>query len=959
MAPPFKLTPPQRQFLLMYMGDFIKRQAEKKLSLFWPLFFKAWFAAYPEHASLELPVPGSPEQRPLTAAETKALGDAIQTKKAQLTNCFRNGRQKLVSATNGAADSAIAAVLSRILKLGPAKRQRTHQPIEIFQKRNPELIKAALVEAGYDLLNSKNDADEDDDWTDESEDSPAARAKRAKSQRMRLRTQTVRILWNEAEPDEREAVQEELEEEKLKAAVEAQQKSEGLSPGTPAQRQEGIDGLETLFTAVHRAIFELMGWVGFTICGGPNPRMNGDLTLKIFCFGETDEGNDFEACYVDFNKNIVQAFQDFLRLCFSEESCASWATQTTAPSVLDGRTVERINSEVPQEAPAPTTTTKKQSKTKSKTTKSKSKTKPKKTTSSTEIGPSEVHSASDDAPSAPDDAPTTPLRTEDLVLPSENADLASESPGPEGTWFLSDEPEDVPSTTHQWPAGMTAPLSPEAATALGTIERGGLPNLATMAIDPQLLDHSDDPLSRLPESTSHVSYPKPKPARTSTSTTAPTAVTTEPIVVGPTINVDGYNFPLTSAGHSPAASTSAIPSGSADPFRRSELFSVFASRQPLPSVFPSTPYIPSKAFQSAFNTRSPIAPPTSQSRQTWAARTTLATIADHNQGKSDTSHANNSSSSPPPATSTPSSPPAPAAPASHPIAPPSTPSSPPAPAAPASHPIAPPSTLPSPPAPAAPVSRPVAAEPPLAPILPLSRPAVQPPTPKTTRKTSTASAAKKESAAIHAAKVAVVEDSVKKPRGRPRRSPLANDITNDLIGDPASTPLSPPSTSMTPAALPATSPPSMNIPSTSTTSAPAAPPSADIPEIPRGNVNICVDPGRFGNRFHAKLAAEKEKKEKAAAAAAKKKGWVQREVAGATVVTFNGPATSTSATDPPARTSARGRPLKTAKRPDGTDVQAVTKGTRKAVAAEASVPAAGNKRKAASAPTTTKPSGKR
>ncbi|KAK7022548.1 hypothetical protein R3P38DRAFT_2780549 [Favolaschia claudopus] len=879
MAPPFKLTPAQRQFHLMYMGDFMKRQAEKKLGLFWPLFFKAWFAAFPEHANIGLPVPGSPEQRPLTDAENTALGDAIKTKKGQLVNSFRNNRQKLVSASNGAADSAIAAVLSRILKLGPTKRQRAHQPIEIFQKRNPELIRAALVEAGYDLLNRRNDEDEDDDWTDESEDSPAARAKVLKSQRMRLRTRVVRGLWDEADPEEREAVDEELEAEKGRLAEGASaEKPEDELPGTPAERQEGIDGLETLFTAVHKAIFQMMGWVGFTICGGPNPRMNGDLSLKIFCFGETDEGHDFEACYSDFHKNIIQAFQEFLRLCFSEQDCAAWAAPTAASSVSDGRTVERVAPEVPEETVSATATKKK---TKSKSTK-KSKSKPKKTTSSTDVDATAVVPTSDDVP-------TPALASEDPALPSENGEMESESPGPEPMPFLPDEPEHVPSTTHRWPAGMTAPLSPEAATAIGTIERGGLPNLATMAIDPQLLDHPEDPPSCLPESTSPALFPKPKPAsRTSTSTTAATAVTAEPIAVGPTVNVDGYNFPLTLASHSPAASTPATPSGSADPFRRPELFSAFASRQTPSSVFPSTPYIPSKAFQSAFNTRSPIALPTSPSRQTWAARTALSIIADHDQGKN-MSQNSSSSSSPSPAPLTTSAPPAatasnpvappatpsapPAATASNPVAPPATPSAPPA--ATASNPVAPPATLSAPPASVASHTSPAATpEPPSAPILPRSRPAVQPP--KTSRKTSSASAAKKESAAAQAAKIAVVEGSVKKPRGRPRRSPLANDITNDLIDDPAEpTPPSPPSTLTT----------------------------------PTGTINICIDPGRFGNRYHAQAGSGEGEERKGGSRRR------QEEGLGATGSGWGPPSSPLTAPPPlppppipPARTSARGRP---------------------------------------------------
>ena len=41
------------------------------------------------------------------------------------------------------------------------------------------------------------------------------------------------------------------------------------------------------------------------------------LLLHSVCFGQTPAGNDFEACCVEFDKNIIQPFQDFVRICFS------------------------------------------------------------------------------------------------------------------------------------------------------------------------------------------------------------------------------------------------------------------------------------------------------------------------------------------------------------------------------------------------------------------------------------------------------------------------------------------------------------------------------------------------------------------------------------------------------------------------------------------------------------------
>ncbi|KAF8202792.1 hypothetical protein K438DRAFT_1965267 [Mycena galopus ATCC 62051] len=70
--------------------------------------------------------------------------------------------------------------------------------------------------------------------------------------------------------------------------------------------------------------------------------MGGDLTMKIVCFGETPAGNDFEACCVDFDKNLVQRFQEFLRLCFSNQDIAKWAFPGMEDIASDERTVERV-----------------------------------------------------------------------------------------------------------------------------------------------------------------------------------------------------------------------------------------------------------------------------------------------------------------------------------------------------------------------------------------------------------------------------------------------------------------------------------------------------------------------------------------------------------------------------------------------------------------------------------------
>ncbi|KAJ6557422.1 hypothetical protein B0H10DRAFT_1967323 [Mycena sp. CBHHK59/15] len=185
-------------------------------------------------------LPEGPDARQLTQDELATLGAAIQARKGQLDNWFRNQRKKIGNA-NGPATRVGANVFERFLKLSATKRQRAHQAIEIFQKRNPDLIKAELTKAGYDALTETNKGDDEDDWTDETEDSAAARLKRTKSDRMRMRTRVVQGLWAEASDEEREAVGAEVLEEKRKLHEEELQREKSsaeLKSTSPWELQE-------------------------------------------------------------------------------------------------------------------------------------------------------------------------------------------------------------------------------------------------------------------------------------------------------------------------------------------------------------------------------------------------------------------------------------------------------------------------------------------------------------------------------------------------------------------------------------------------------------------------------------------------------------------------------------------------------------------------------------------------
>lgn len=81
MAPPTWATPVQTKFLQGWMADFLSRQAEGKLHLFWPPVQEAWFKKWPEHANVQLPLPSDASARALTKEELDLVGAAITKRK--------------------------------------------------------------------------------------------------------------------------------------------------------------------------------------------------------------------------------------------------------------------------------------------------------------------------------------------------------------------------------------------------------------------------------------------------------------------------------------------------------------------------------------------------------------------------------------------------------------------------------------------------------------------------------------------------------------------------------------------------------------------------------------------------------------------------------------------------------------------------------------------------------------
>ncbi|KAJ6510907.1 hypothetical protein C8R45DRAFT_1162115 [Mycena sanguinolenta] len=939
MAPPTWATPEQTAFLQTWMPAFIQRQAEGKLPSFWPSMAEAWFLKYPEYIPPAPPLPndGLPlsdeDQEELAKAERARRKKALSRRRGQLENWFRNHSKKV------GAPAANKTMVERIFRAsGDPKRRRLHQAIELFQTRNPELIKAALVEAGYDLLNSGREPDEADDWADKSADTAEASTKRNKSTRMRVRTHVVRELFDQASEAELVAIKEDLEIERAKMEEEAllEAKKPKLLSRTPSERQQGIDALDGVFTDIHKASNLASGWVGMTIFGGPNPRMNGKLTLKVICSGQTPAGNDFEACCVDFDKKVIHPFQDFLRICFGAEDSANWKLPPLLEPAMDTTPVLRVP--VMEPSGESVTTTKKPKKKK----KSKKSTESKKSEKNKSPAAAAVSDAEEGAESTmeanhsenellppisrcaspnvgedffDDQSPMDDFDGADAFSPTLNT--GTDSPALWSSNVVS------PTPPSPWPPGMTAPLDPQEAEAIATRERGGSTNHATMAIDPRLLEHD------APDITPAQPPPGPRPAYRGSGFT-PTSDSTRQIYRPSTFfeAFRGSKTPQTAPtapsrstlNTTPSPTTQTTPAAPSFDFRSTFNTAASLTTQTMPAA-------PSFNFRSALNTTSPStmspvsskpspssSPLASKSSKGLAAKMIASIVKSHIPG----SPASTLPSPSQPATSSTSThtltvplatlTPPPRAPTI-----PSTQSSPTTSTS---------STSPTPPA--VPPSPPSFELPGCRPELRPQAPAAKPPTKgararqRPAPKASSADGVVKAAAAAAAKHKASVGEQSKKKRGRPRKQPLT-DITNQIVATGPETATD--TTAVTPEA---TAAPTTTTPDVAVT-------------VPSGPAHIYSITNN--NREAACQAAEREKAEAAraaadAVAAQAAKGWTETTVNGATVVTF---------------TSTRVR--KAAKHPDGSTVELEAKkvrtaNTKKTDASLTKLLERGNKRKA-------------
>ncbi|KAJ7808100.1 hypothetical protein B0H13DRAFT_1928617 [Mycena leptocephala] len=282
----------ERKLLGSYLPLYLTHQAEKKLHKFWPIVAEAFLQDYPEETRLGF------NKATATPEQWTALKDAIEARKRRIATWFRYQKKKIAT-TPVARRKSENSLASTLFNPKPARRQRNGSLI------NEEVAKHVLEKVGDALGDMAMDVDESDEVR-------AARIKAGKSERGEGAS-------GGSAGSEHEAIAATIQKERDELSLSS---SSSLSPVEAAEarsveeKQLAIDESNDVVEKVLQALGVQTDGFSFCIWGGPNPRLNGNLSLKCATYGETPAGNDFIAQHATFEESISEQFQVFLRRCF-------------------------------------------------------------------------------------------------------------------------------------------------------------------------------------------------------------------------------------------------------------------------------------------------------------------------------------------------------------------------------------------------------------------------------------------------------------------------------------------------------------------------------------------------------------------------------------------------------------------------------------------------------------------
>ncbi|KAK7016879.1 hypothetical protein R3P38DRAFT_2785319 [Favolaschia claudopus] len=318
-----KTTLPQdkTEYLQSFYGEFSRRRPN--FGTFWGDVERGWALKWPAAVALGLPLldpaGAAIEGNDRTTADQLAIAAAeLKDRKAIqiMHQWFYNRASKEKSELNSSQGPSTGnGTLQDIMKaLGTGRRTRRLQRREIWQKRNSDLINAAVKEAGFELLMGSS-------YEGETEEEREQRISKGRSDQAALRSQVVSRLWSEASEEEMTAVEEQFQKQpkpskKSKNQLQPIQESE-LSP---EDYQRGIDKVGPLLKNVHKYVEHFTGLVGSTVLVGPIPNNGGKIGTQSYCHGVTPAGHTLDQAHSGWTDHVIKPLQQFGKKIFDHET---------------------------------------------------------------------------------------------------------------------------------------------------------------------------------------------------------------------------------------------------------------------------------------------------------------------------------------------------------------------------------------------------------------------------------------------------------------------------------------------------------------------------------------------------------------------------------------------------------------------------------------------------------------
>ncbi|KAJ7817076.1 hypothetical protein B0H13DRAFT_2379941 [Mycena leptocephala] len=323
----------QKEFIELWMSEFLVKKASKRLDEFWDKMIEAFFAEFPEEVILGLPVqnidldPNADPPRQLTKEEKDTLSEAIMARTKQLHNSFNNGYTALVKKRGGVSRST-SSLAATLFKARP-KRKHRHQVLEVYQKEYKATVQQALSASEFETMNEAAQCrDDDGDWINDNDDEiKVKRISEARRQRMKVHHRVVQELWDNEDESVKERIQERAKQEVVVAeATEMEEVDVRYRRGH--QRSINCGSLDESLQVAEMFLTEfqkMTGWVGVLVYAGPVPQMGGELGMKSCCFGSTRGSVNFEQWHDDWKKGVAGPLGKFARQAISRQTRLSRA----------------------------------------------------------------------------------------------------------------------------------------------------------------------------------------------------------------------------------------------------------------------------------------------------------------------------------------------------------------------------------------------------------------------------------------------------------------------------------------------------------------------------------------------------------------------------------------------------------------------------------------------------------